>query len=243
MKIQIKENNEESCFKKNRKILLISLISGIILIVVLIVVLVVVLQKKEKDNININITNTCNDKCLLCRNTTTFSNCLKCKDEFDLYNGECIQYAFIASHSNSHKNALIQIFNPEKIKNLFAIKIDDNIINPNSEYKFKNSKNYKIYFYFREEDNISLANMFENITSLIDFSFNSKYIYNNIINMESLFLGCTSLKSIKFSYFNSSNIEYMDKLFYNCSSLINIEISDLNTEKLINVSSMFYNCY
>ena len=188
------QKNEESFFQKNKKkILIIGIIIGIILVVILIVVSVVVLKKKKKDNkeekkdqgqiqnqqeslTTIINDNEFLDKCLLYDDSSISKECLMCRDEYDLYNGECIQYAFVASYNTNNSYNLIQIFNPDKINELYAIKIDNYVINPNYEVIFYNNKNNKIYFYLNESKNISLANMFENNTALIDFSFNEKCI-------------------------------------------------------------------
>ena len=108
--------------------------------------------------------------------------CSICKGEFDLFNGECFQYAFIASYNINNSNSnLINIINPDKINKLYAMKIGDNILSSYSEFTFDNCENNKIYFYLDKENNISLEYLFENITELIDFSFNDKYIIVNTL--------------------------------------------------------------
>ena len=52
--------------------------------------------------------------------------------------------------------------------------------------------------------------------------------------MGNMFCGCTSLKEIKFSNFNTSNVINMQNMFQNCSSLIKLNLSNLDTTKVTN---------
>ena len=265
--------------KKNKKIFLISLIiAGIILLVAVIFFLLVKLKVKNKniknndnnENQIIYLENCNNIKCSICIYSENNQICTASKDAFKLFNGECIQYAFIALYNitRTNTNNYIQIFNPNKNNSLFAMHIGSSLISPISKYRFHSNEN-KIYFYLDENKNISLSYLFEGINELIDFSFNDKYINNfNIIDMKGMLLGCsslnnisfysfkgkdlidisylfsncTSLKSIDLSSLNSRNIKYMNNLFSKCKSLITINISKLDTENLVNMSSMFYDC-
>ncbi len=47
---------------------------------------------------------------------------------------------------------------------------------PISYHNFNPFKDNKVYFYFHENCEISLANMFRNIKKLINFYFNNDYI-------------------------------------------------------------------
>ena len=49
--------------------------------IILIVIIVVVLKKKKKDKKDdeIKYKNKCNDKCLICNNSTTIKECVSCK--------------------------------------------------------------------------------------------------------------------------------------------------------------------
>ena len=38
--------------------------------------------------------------------------------------------------------------------------------------------------------------------------------------MVSMFFGCSSLRELNFSNFNTNNVNNMDSMFYGCSSLI-----------------------
>ena len=193
-----------------------------------------------------------------------------CDIGFDLYQGECIIYAFKLTYDIDYDGQKIQLFNPEKIKSLYAIKIEDAVIDPVSEYNFNKIGNNEVFFYLFENYSISLSYMFENILKMTDFSFNNISInYYNITDMKGMlsnctslkeisfypFIGqnvqdisylfsyCTSLKYVNFSNFNSNSLKNMNNLFFNCHSLLNLYILNANTKDVSNMSSMFYNCY
>jgi len=264
----IKENylNYEEKFTCNKKLILIIVILVIlIIIIVFIVILFKVILKKEDDEGTVDY----NERCSSYNKTSLIEECLTCKDGFDLYKGECIPYAFYVIYHVDYYFELVQLFNHNKKADLLAMKIDNNIINPESELNFESIGNKTVYFYINETNPISLSYMFENITKLIDFSFNNNYINNfNIINLKGMFSGCRNLKKISFgqfrgdgvtdisylfsccdalltasfSKFNPKNLEKMNNLFYNCSSLNNVDLSSVNTKNVINMSMLFYNC-
>ena len=57
-----------------------------------------------------------------------------------------------------------------------------------------------------------------------------------------MFQGCSSLKNINLSNFNTNNVTNMGCMFDRCSSLTNIDLSNFNTNKVTNMSCMFYKC-
>ena len=60
--------------------------------------------------------------------------------------------------------------------------------------------------------------------------------------MAQMFDGCTSLKEINLSNFNTNNVNDMRGMFCRCSSLKEINIPNFNTNYFANMSSMFYGC-
>ena len=63
--------------------------------------------------------------------------------------------------------------------------------------------------------------------------------------MENMFKGCSSLKSIDLSSFNTTNVNNMARMFSHCSSLESIDLSSFNTTNANNVkdmSWMFWGC-
>ena len=60
--------------------------------------------------------------------------------------------------------------------------------------------------------------------------------------MDSMFYGCSSLKSINLDTFHTENLVDMRNLFYDCSSLTSIDLSKFNTQYVRYLSKMFYQC-
>ena len=70
-----------------------------------------------------------------------------------------------------------------------------------------------------------------------------KFIFNKLLTSTSnMFYGCSSLKSIDLSSFNTSNVNNMSYMFRECSSLKSIDLSSFNTSNVNNMSRMFYDC-
>ena len=61
-------------------------------------------------------------------------------------------------------------------------------------------------------------------------------------DMASMFKGCTSLVSIKFSGIDTNGVQDMVNLFYNCKSLISLDLSDFDFSNGYDFENMFYGC-
>ena len=57
-----------------------------------------------------------------------------------------------------------------------------------------------------------------------------------------MFRGCSSLKSLDLSNFNTAKVGFMDNMFDGCISLTTLNISSFNTKEVIHMRSMFRNC-
>ena len=60
--------------------------------------------------------------------------------------------------------------------------------------------------------------------------------------MSYMFSGCSSLKSIDLSSFNTTNVNDMRSMFSGCSSLQSIDLSSFNITNVIYMYFMFRNC-
>ena len=190
--IHVEEKEEENTFFQKYKIIIIFILSFIVLVIIIVIIIIALKRKKTKDNNNI----ADNDGCLSFANSTS-TECLLCEEEFIVNNGKCIPYMFYGTYQIDFYFENVKLFNPNKIADLFMIKIDEDILNPIFEFNFEKIENKKVYYYFLGDNPISFSNMFENNTKLIDFSFNDKYINNyNINDMKGMFKGCISLTSI-----------------------------------------------
>ena len=58
-----------------------------------------------------------------------------------------------------------------------------------------------------------------------------------------MFEGCSSLKSLDLSTFDTSNVGSFINLFANCSSLESLDLSSFNTSNSTHMGTMFSGCY
>ena len=57
-----------------------------------------------------------------------------------------------------------------------------------------------------------------------------------------MFSGCSSLKELDLSNFNTNNVEYMNHMFSRCSTLEKLNISNFNTKNVTDMNGMFFGC-
>ena len=60
--------------------------------------------------------------------------------------------------------------------------------------------------------------------------------------MKSMFDGCSSLKQLNLSNFNTDNVNNMNNMFRGCSSLKELNLSNFNTNNVTYKNDMFYGC-
>lgn len=89
---------------------------------------------------------------------------------------------------------------------------------------FKNYIGLKQVYFKDKIVTSSYANTFENCSSLEKVLFGSSDNYNVAGNMTSVFDGCSSLKEIDLSKFNTVNCTDFSNIFKNCTSLIKITL-------------------
>jgi surface protein len=65
----------------------------------------------------------------------------------------------------------------------------------------------------------------------------------NVTDMSSMFLGCSSLSSLDLTNFDTGNVTDMSRMFRGCRDLTSLDVTNFNTEKVTDMSSMFQNCY
>ena len=204
----------------------------------------IIIKTDEVKKTEIIVTTKCNDRCNLC-DSNNLDNCLSCKEDFDLIEGECIPYTFYIIYNVTRYYEEITLFNYRRLNDIYALKIEDNIINPNIVYTFPDRRKYTVYYYFQEKTVISLTSMFESVSKIIDFSFNNKYLNNFYIkDMKRMFALCPTLTklTIDFTNINAIYLKEIDNLFYSVQSLITINLINLNENNLANMSKIFYNC-
>ena len=83
--------------------------------------------------------------------------------------------------------------------------------------------------------------MFYGCSSLKSINLSSFNTYS-VTSMREMFYGCTSLESIDLSSFNTYSVTSMKNMFRGCTSLKSIDLSSFNTSKVTSMNNMFYGC-
>ena len=79
----------------------------------------------------------------------------------------------------------------------------------------------------------------EHMNKVISIDF-SHFDTSALVNMDSVFYGCSSLKSLDLSTFQTTSVTSMSNLFYNCVSLEVLDISNFNMAQTTNAENMFF---
>ena len=130
--------------------------------------------------------------------------------------------------------------NEKEIKDNCKIKINNNFIDFNYFYKFKEKGKYIIKYIFTNNI-IKIDFMFygcELLTKINLSNFNTQ----NVENTSFMFYECELLTKINLSNFNTQNVKDMRSMFHRCESLTNINLSNFNTQNVENMSGMFDGC-
>ena len=152
-------------------------------------------KKEIKNRVLTEIINSCNDKnCLEC--DLKKSECSKCEAGYKLSNGLCSEnYSFKAIYSTKSKDENISLFNETYIKDIIEISLDNEKIPISSNYTFPSPGNHTLYFIMNSPSTNSLSYLFKSISRLISITFSSSFNTENVIEMKSMFYGCSSLVS------------------------------------------------
>ncbi len=89
---------------------------------------------------------------------------------------------------------------------------------------------------------INLNSMFSGCSNLKKVTFPADYTASNVTQMANMFRGCSALTTVNLNGFNTTSLQYTSNMFLGCSSLENIDLSGLKTSSVINMQSMFSNC-
>ena len=65
----------------------------------------------------------------------------------------------------------------------------------------------------------------------------------NVTDMSSMFLGCSSLSSLDLTNFDTGNVTDMSRMFQNCYDLTSLDVSNFNTSKVTDMCCMFVGCH
>ena len=66
--------------------------------------------------------------------------------------------------------------------------------------------------------------------------------FANVTDMSNMFYGCSTLKQIDLSNFNTSNVVDMSRMFFNCRLLKTLDLTSFDMSKVAEVDCMFLSC-
>lgn len=111
------------------------------------------------------------------------------------------------------------------------------------------SGNYKVVFYsnatiYAPKDSsylFSYSGLGNKFTSLTSITFNN-FDTSNVTNMKNMFYFASKLTSLNLSNFNTSNVTNMAGMFSVCLDLTSLTLTSFNTSKVTDMSYMFNGC-
>ncbi|EOI03143.1 bacterial surface protein 26-residue, partial [Enterococcus moraviensis ATCC BAA-383] len=89
---------------------------------------------------------------------------------------------------------------------------------------------------------IAMDGMFYGASSLTELDV-SNWDVSKVKKMGSMFSGARSLVSLDVSNWDTSNVEYMSGMFSNACNLLNLDVSNWDTSNVLDMSRMFYGVY
>lgn len=202
----------------------------------------------------------------LCDDGTQFTGMWKINDESTLYNAaditeqdRGIQAVYVA---DSYLTAIFAYGFNNTIADLAGGKnqitsIITTNIQPSGDFEntivSSSSRSADIVAYWNSEDkSIIFYSLAEKLyinhgkETFMNFSalehIDMEKIYVNTNDVQRMFSGCTSLKTLDTANFNISNAVFMHEMFQNCSSLTSLDLSSFNTSKAETMYKMFSGC-
>ncbi len=109
------------------------------------------------------------------------------------------------------------------------------------EYKYLFNQTNNIVELIWKDDLTNCENMFMGCSNIIEINF-SFFDTSHITNMVRMFRECSSLTSLDLSNFNTSLVEEMNGMFRGCLSLSSLNLSNFDISSATKTHNMFYNC-
>lgn len=109
-------------------------------------------------------------------------------------------------------------------------------------YQLSNLTNIDGLDLLETADSISFKSTFEGCTSLKTLDL-SNFNTSSAQSMERMFYGCTSLKALDLSSFSTTNVLSMNRMFAECKQLVDLNVTSFNTSSNRNFGYMFSGNY
>ena len=166
-------------------------------------------------------------------------NCIYICDKDEIY----LLHDYNYNHFQNDVKELyfkVKKLNEKLFKENIEIYVNDKKIDFDFKFKVIDSKEIKVKFKFKKKlTNTSF--MFFGCSSLKSIDLSS-FNTTKVEDMSNMFRGCSSLESMDLSSFDTTNVKDMNAMFYNCSSLKSIDLSTFVTTNVEDMSNMFRGC-
>ena len=86
-----------------------------------------------------------------------------------------------------------------------------------------------------------MGNMFEGCSALKSLDL-TNFNTANVTDMSFMFNGCSALKSLDLTNFNTAKVTNMSFMFHGCSALTSLDLTNFNTANVTDMSFMFNGC-
>ena len=142
------ENEDKPCCERHKN-KIIGLILGLIILgVIIFLILYFTLIKDKKDDNKKKCVLGDGENCAECDNI--LGGCKQCNKGYELFEQSCHLYSISATYNIKNSLENINLINPESIKNIYFMNINNTNQNPTSVFSFTNSGNQKIYLFLKK---------------------------------------------------------------------------------------------
>ena len=133
--------------------------------------------------------------------------------------------------------------NEARKESVVYIKKQGKLLKPSEEFTIETEEEIEIYF---SEEITSLKDIFNNdldnnVDKIVEITFYN-FSTSLVTNMNSMFAGCSSLKSIDLYNFNTSKLTDMGSMFKGCTALEYVKLHHFNTSSVTDISYLFSGC-
>ncbi len=160
-----------------------------------------------------------------------------------MFNKTLINNIDLSNFNTSRVTNMSYMFSESALNNIDLSLFDTRRVT-NMEYMFSSCKNLtRLDVRSFNSSNLNKSRyMFAYSSNITEILFGNNFTAYYVTEMTSMFSGCSSLKELDLSMFNTVNVTEMASMFNECKSLVSLDISNLKTSRVTYMSYMFNNC-
>ena len=85
-------------------------------------------------------------------------------------------------------------------------------------------------------------NLFAGCMSMVSVDFGGAFHTDGCWDMKWMFYGCSDLKTLDVTFFDTSRVTMMQAMFRECADLTELDLSSFDTSRVMNMAQMFSSC-